>query len=217
MDGHAHVRLAELGLHAAVDELDHRVNDALRVNHDVDGVVRHGEEEVRLDDLERLVHHGGGIDRDPRAHVPGRVRQRLCRRDRGELASRPAPERAARCRQQDAPNRSGRLADQALPDGRMLRVDRDDLGPGAPRCIQQQPAPRNQALLVGEGQSVALLERSHRRGQARRADDAVDDDGVRVRRQLEKRLLPRPCVARVRRQRCWVGGRIGSHEHRIGP
>ncbi len=57
LDGYPHVGLADLRLDAAVDELDHRVDNALRVHHDVDVVVGDPEHVVRLDHLERLVHH----------------------------------------------------------------------------------------------------------------------------------------------------------------
>ncbi len=58
-----------------VDELDHRVHDRLRVHRDVDAVVRHVEEQVRLDHLEALVDQGGElvVTRWPMSHVGGRA------------------------------------------------------------------------------------------------------------------------------------------------
>ena len=44
---------------------------------------------------EPLVHHRRGVDRHLRAHVPGGVRERLSRRDRGERVERAAQERTA--------------------------------------------------------------------------------------------------------------------------
>src|SRR5439155_6262625 len=65
-----HVGNTELRLNAAVHELDHRVDHALRVHDDIDAAVGDVEEEVRLDHLEAFVHHGGGVDADLRPHLP---------------------------------------------------------------------------------------------------------------------------------------------------
>ncbi len=56
-----------------------------RVHHDLDPVEGDAEEQVRLDHLEALVDQGRGVDRDDRAHVPGRVGQRLLDGDVGQL------------------------------------------------------------------------------------------------------------------------------------
>ena len=71
LDGKAHVRDAELREQRAVDELDHRVHDRLRVHDDVDAAGSDVEQPPRFDDLEPLVHQGRRIDRDLRAHPPG--------------------------------------------------------------------------------------------------------------------------------------------------
>ena len=85
-----------LGDGRAVGELDHRVHDRLRVHHDVDPVQRDAEEQVRLDHLQALVDQRRGVGGDQRAHVPGRVGQRLLGRDVGELVPAAAAERARR-------------------------------------------------------------------------------------------------------------------------
>ena len=58
-----------------------------RVHDDLDPVEGDAEEQVRLDHLEPLVDQGRGVDRDDRAHVPGRVGQRLLGRDVGQLVA----------------------------------------------------------------------------------------------------------------------------------
>ena len=83
-DGDAHVGDTELRHHRAVDELDEGVDDAGRVDDHVDARVGHVEQEVRLDDLQPLVHHRRRVDRDLRAHRPGGVTQRLRDGDRRE-------------------------------------------------------------------------------------------------------------------------------------
>ena len=77
LDGKSHVGGAELGLQRAVDEPDGRVDDALRVDDDLDGVVVDIVQPVRLDDLQALVGEGRRVDRDLGAHRPGRVAQGL--------------------------------------------------------------------------------------------------------------------------------------------
>ena len=84
-DRQSHVGRRGLGDRGAVDELDHRVHDRLRVHHHVDAVVLDVEEQVRLDDLESLVHERRGVRRDDEAHVPRGVRERLGRGDLREV------------------------------------------------------------------------------------------------------------------------------------
>ena len=139
-DRQPHVRRAGLGERRAVDELDHRVDHRLRVDDDLDPVERDVEEQVRLDDLQALVDQGGGVDRDDRAHVPGRVRQRLLGRDVAQLARGVRPRNgpplavrtsrrtsARRCRRagtgqsasaRSRPARSGRARRVPSPAGR---------------------------------------------------------------------------------------------------
>ena len=117
-----------LGERRAVGELDHRVDDRLRVDHDVDAVEREVEEQVRLDHLQPLVDQGRGVDRDDRAHVPGRVRERLLGRDvrrgRRGCGRGTGPPLAVRTSRRTS---SARPAAQALGQRGVLGVDRDDL------------------------------------------------------------------------------------------
>ena len=73
LDRETHVRGAQLGLQGAVDEQDGRVDDALRMDDDVDRVVAHIVQPVGLDDLQALVGERRGVDRDLGSHRPGRV------------------------------------------------------------------------------------------------------------------------------------------------
>ena len=73
LDGKSHVGGAQLGLEGAVDEPDGGVDDALRMDDDLDGVVVDIVQPVRLDDLQALVGERRRVDRDLGAHRPGRV------------------------------------------------------------------------------------------------------------------------------------------------
>ncbi len=67
----AHVAVAELGDDAVVGELDHAVDDALRMDDDLDLVHGHVEEPFGLDHLQALVEERGAIDGDFPSHGPG--------------------------------------------------------------------------------------------------------------------------------------------------
>ena len=94
-DRHAHVRQAEVREQRAVAEPHERVDDRRRVHDDLDRVVRHAEQPVRLDQLEALVRERRGVDRDLRPHRPGRMGERLLRGDAAEIRAGPAAERPA--------------------------------------------------------------------------------------------------------------------------
>ena len=123
LDGDAHVGEPELGLLRAVHELDERVDEALGVDDDVDVLVGDIVEPVRLDDLQALVHERGRVDGDLGAHRPGGVGQGVRRGRGGHGLRRPVAERPAGGGQDEPRDAAQVLADEALPDGRVLRVD----------------------------------------------------------------------------------------------
>ena len=172
LDGHAHVGGAEVGLHGSVGELDHRVDLALAVDDDIDGIDGNGEEMMRLDDLEALVHEGRGIDRDLVAHKPGGMRERIGRRNLGELGTRASEERASRAGEPDLVDGIGGLAREALEDGAVLGVDGDELAGGGER--HEQVAADDDRLLVGIGQALPASEGGIARGDAHGTDERVD-------------------------------------------
>ena len=162
----------------AVAEADEPVHDRRRVDDDLDPVVREAEEEVRLDHLEPLVGERRRVDRDLRAHRPRRVRERLLRRDVGELVARASAERAAARRQDEA---LGLPELCALVERRVLAVDRDQPPAAALLCGEREVACGDEALLVGERERHAVLERPHGRGQPGEAERRVQDDvGARL-------------------------------------
>ena len=81
------------------------MDDGRRLDHDLDPLVRQAEEEVRFDDLEALVRERRRVDRDLRAHAPGRVSERIVGCYVLELRSVAAAERAARGGEHDGVDR----------------------------------------------------------------------------------------------------------------
>ena len=182
------------------------MDDALRVDDDLDGVVVDIVQPVCLDDLQPLVGERRRVDRDLGAHRPGRVTQGLRRRHGLELGRRRVEERAAGRGQDQRGDPGHGLPDERLPDGRMLRVDRAQPGQRArvrvtgtrdrdalgqrPRQRHHQMTAGDQGLLVGRGDDLAGAQGGEHRPEAHdaaRSDDhEVDvvprgelDEGVR--------------------------------------
>ena len=161
-DRRAHVGIAELRDHRAVDVLDQRMDDAL-----ADGsttsicVGPRVEQPARLDHFEALVHHRRRIDRDLAAHHPVGMRARL----------RPASRARARARdasRNGPPEAVSRM--RRTPDGVEIRREARAAAPGRSRCARcrsaaasrrlrarphEHRARRDQRFLVGEQDALA--------------------------------------------------------------
>ena len=160
----------------AVPEARERVDDRGRLYDHLDPVVREREQPVRLDQLEALVRERRRVDRDLRAHAPGRMRERLLGGDVGQLGARAPAERPSRGRQDDAGDGLRIAPLEALVERRVLAVDREELASAAAPGGHRQLAAGDEALLVREREGHAVLERPERRRHAREADDRVQDD-----------------------------------------
>ena len=201
------------------------MDGALGLHHDADAVVGHVEQVVGLDDLEALVHERGGIDRDLRTHVPGRMREGLLERDVGELAGRLAAERAARRRDPQRADLFGTFAQKALVDGAVLGIDGHE-GARMPGLLVQRAGERHdevagddEAFLVRKRELRAVAQRLVRSAHAGRADervhDAIDlverdevDEGIRPERYLDPF---RQCVEGRRSRERLVPERDAAH------
>ena len=105
-----HVGDTELRLDAPVGELHHRMHNALRMNENIDVPVRDVEEDVRLEDLETLVHHGRRVHRDLGTHLPAWMGKSLSHGDPGQRRQGTAQEGPARASQDQAAYRLPSLA-----------------------------------------------------------------------------------------------------------
>jgi len=76
-DRRPHVRISQLCEKRTIDVFDERMDDALRMHDDVDGLWRDAEQSMRFDDFKSLVHHRSGVDRDLATHCPVRMRTSL--------------------------------------------------------------------------------------------------------------------------------------------
>ncbi len=110
----------------------------------VDVVIGHPEEQMRLDQLETLVHEGGRVDRNKRPHVPGGVRQRLLCCHLAQFSAGTAPKGPPAGGEDKFTNLLGPAAPQALGKRRMLGIHRDQPGGVAVQRIQHQGATGDQ-------------------------------------------------------------------------
>ena len=149
-DRHPHVGVAEVGQRGAVVELDQRVDQRLGVHHHLDAVVGEVEQPVRLDRLQPLVHQGGAVHRDPRPHAPvGWAR----------AWATPTPSICCAVKVRKGPPEAVRsihrhrarplLPAEALPEGAVLAVHREQAGPGAGHApVTRAPAITRLSLLA---------------------------------------------------------------------
>jgi len=150
----------------------------MTVDDNIDAVVGHSEQQVRFDDLERLVGQSGRIDRDLVAHAPRRMRERVFRGDRGELIRRQRTKRSTGCREDQPGDLLGRPADQALVDRAMLTVYRKDLSAAGPPGLEHQLAPGYERFLVRQCQSPSGLKGTEGRCETCISNQGVDDDAA---------------------------------------
>ena len=163
-----------------------------------DPVVRHAEEEVRLDHLERLVGQRCAVDGDLASHRPGRVIQRVLPRGVGDALPRPGAKRAAARRDEQAAHVAARTRAEALEDRRVLTVDGDDLSATLRARGGRQLAGDHQRFLVRQRHPLSGGECGERRIESRGANDRIQHDvHVRAERRLDERALAEPGKGRL--------------------
>ena len=179
-DGDPHVGITQLCQYRAVDIFHHGMDDALRMDDHIQLLGRHVEEELGLDQLQTLVHERGRVDRDLAAHRPLGMLAGLLGRGGGDSLRRPGPERPARSGQDQTPNGTARIhagsaIRQALEDGIVLAVDRQQRDAGLAAGSAEKRAGHDDGFLVGQQHRACAARRRQRGRQARRPDDGGHD------------------------------------------
>src|SRR5207244_7165241 len=100
------------------------------------------------DQLQPFVRERRGVDRDLRAHAPGRVRERLPDAHVRELVARAAAERPARRGEHDRVDGLAATPFEALEDGGVLAVERKQEAPAPLPGRERELAGSDEALLV---------------------------------------------------------------------
>ena len=172
-DGHPHVRHAQLGQDGPVLKAHHGMDDALGMDDHLDLLRGHVKQPFRLDDFQGLVEHGRRVHGDLLAHVPGRVVQCLGLGGVHDFFLRPGAEGAAGGRQEDAGGLLPLPPLQALEDGAVLAVHRQQgRDPVFHRALlHHQLAAGHQGFLVGQEDPLASPAGGHRHLQPGDADD----------------------------------------------
>ena len=144
--------------------------------------------------------------------------QRLFDADPFEFFGRAVQERAAGCGQDHLFDRR-MFAGQALENGRMFRVDRNDRSPVFGGQPGDDLSGHDQALLVGQRDFFAVFQRADRREQPAVTDQGHDDRVDLFRADdLFERIAARVYFDRMVRQRVSHGGImsfVGDH-HVVG-
>ena len=113
------------------------------------------EEAAGLDDLEALVHHGGGVDGDALAHDPGGVLEGLGGGDVVEVGEGRVAKGAAGGGEPDLRTSAGVPPRMALVDGVVFGVDGEEGDVVLARGGDDELAGGYEALLVGEADGLA--------------------------------------------------------------
>ena len=131
--------------------------------------------------------------------------------DPHELLPREAAERAAARREHQAAHLASFAAPEALVERRVLGVDRHDLTAAASTSPVHDGSPGDQALLVGEGESLSRLERADRRRKPGEAHHSIEDDvGVGQRGELAQDIRPVDAAAGAISRNAELGGLAGE-------
>ena len=163
------------------------MDDRLGVDDDFDLVVIEAKQVVGLDHFEALVHQAGAIDRDLAAHAPVGMAGGIGHGGLDQIGGVPIAEGAAGGGELDAAQAGGGDARgepgrvgpggalEALEDGRVLGIGRQQPRAGAGQLRQHHWTCSNQGFLVGQGQVLAGPNRRQGGQQAGAADDAGDN------------------------------------------
>ena len=149
VDRPAHVRRTHLAKDRTVDEFQHGMHQGLRVDHHLDPFPFEAEEVVHFDDFKGLVHQGGRAHGDARSHVPVGMLEGHGGGHSRQLAGRAAPEGTTAGGEKHAPHPAEVFAAQALEDGAVFAVHRNDLGTVLSGKLHQELAGHHQGFLVG--------------------------------------------------------------------
>ena len=150
------------------------MDDALALDDDLDLLGGEAEQPHCLDQLKALVHQGGAVDGDLRAHVPVGVPEGVGLGLAPQLLGLHPEEGAAGGRQQDLRQALGALPVlQALEDGRVLAVHRQQLDAVLRHRLRHEMSAGDEALFVSEGEVMAALDGGKAGAEARDAHHAV--------------------------------------------
>ena len=150
------------------------MHDALALDNDLNLFRRQAEQPHGLDQLQTLVHQGGRVNGDLCPHVPVGVLEGVSFGLAAQLLGLHPEEGTAGSREQDLGQAGGALLIlQALENGRVLTVHRQQLYTMLCHGLCDQMAAGDKALLVGKRQIMAAFNGAQAGTQTRNAHHAV--------------------------------------------
>src|SRR6266404_1390770 len=168
------------------------MDDALRMDHYRDAADFNVEEPARLDHFQAFVKERGRIDGDLAAHDPGRMFQGPFDGDARELRFWRGPKRTAGSGEPKPPNGTGGFAIEALKNGGVLAIHRQNADALLAGFAHDQRAGHHQDFFGSDSDVFAGADRSQRRLQAGSADDRNHDNvGAGESGQLHQAFRPR--------------------------
>ena len=170
-----HVVLRDVHFGGAGFGVDHAMDNALRVNGDVDVFEVDVEEIVDFVNFENFVDERGGVDADFWAHFPGGMGEGFGWRDVGEFGGGAAAERAAATSEGDGLDLVGAVLVGELPDGGSFGVEREDFGAGFCGFGAEIAAGNGEGFFVRGEQSFPGAHSGQRNGEPIEAGYGVDD------------------------------------------
>ena len=148
------------------------MDHALRVHHHLNLAFRHIEKPPGFHNLQSLVKHAGRIHRDFGAHIPVGVLQSLSPRSFPNVLFLPRSERSSRSRQQNLLRLVFSRSLEALKNGAVLTVHRQD-GPSLLfRLFHYQVPPCDQGFLVSQQHLPSRFQSVHNALQSGNSHDA---------------------------------------------
>ena len=134
------------------------------------------EEPMRLDDLQGLIHHRGGVDRDLGAHVPNGMGERIVDRDLFQLLKRGITKRAAAGSEHNAGDFFSAAGLQRLENRAMLAVDRKDHGAALGSQLGDELPAHHKRFFIRQGDGFLGSESGPGAAQAGATNDAGQND-----------------------------------------
>ena len=176
LNGEAHVGPRKLGEHGAIGELDHRMDDGLRMNDRFDAIHLDSKQPTGFDHFEAFVEEGGGVDGDFPAHGPSGVTEGLGWGDAGEFLGWGIAEGAAAGGEDEALDVRGGAAFEALEDRVMFGVDGKDLDAFAACGLHDDTPGHDEDFFAGYGDIFSCFDGSEGGVETGGADDGDEDE-----------------------------------------
>ena len=190
LDGETHVGVTELCQLGAIFEFDKGVDDALRMDNDIDLLDWDIEEPSGLDHFESFIEERGGVDGDLLTHCPSGVFEGLFEGDVFDIRGGGGAEGAAGGGEDESFDRIVLIPLETLENGVVLAIDRKNFDPFAFSGIHDGLSGHDEDLFTGNGEIFSRLNRGERGSKSSGSDDGNENHiSLRHRGELDESLF----------------------------